>query len=674
MRPLSSAAPASWARLSAVPRTPDRVPSDATRLHDVGDDRRVDTRHSLVDLTWLNEARLKYGPTVAVIDLSAGGAQIEIASRRLHPGTTVVFELSGRHRTLAIPAHVLRAHVAGIRPHTSYRVALEFKRRFELEIGRSQSRGEEQVDVVHEHARLTLALRRLCDAGGVDRVESVSAMEAATAAALAVTQAAGAHRANNPLSLQIGRLLRVLTNGIASGAAPETMIGHVADCLKRAVPTRSIKLIKADAPLIHSVDAVHFDVPAADGGSPDRLLVEFPRGCHLEPWHLQYLKGAAQLLTVVRETHRLGVPPTEEVIDVPSGWKRVVVRYLDGRLVKGFCDEFSPATGQRSGQPRAERSSRDARDRFPHNSSRRFFSSTTSRGAPRGKARRISVRPAGASRSRSSTASGSPGRPFRIRAMAPASSCTRPMRTATTRAPSSSAPPSGTRSSPNPRDVYRPPPAARVTTLRLLRSSKPTMQDLRYALRTLRKQPVFTIVAVLTLALGIGANTAIFSVVYHMLLRPLPYAHAERLVFVWNSYPKGGSAPSRVSIPDYLDRKADAPALEDAALFTPKSATISTGGVPEQLVALAVTSTFFSTLGRAPRLGRAFTDADVAPGANRVAILTDALWRSRLGADPAVDRPRHPRRRRTVQDRGSAAARFRVALAESDDAAAVCVH
>jgi putative ABC transport system permease protein len=77
------------------------------------------------------------------------------------------------------------------------------------------------------------------------------------------------------------------------------------------------------------------------------------------------------------------------------------------------------------------------------------------------------------------------------------------------------------------------------------------MQDLRYALRLLRRQPIFATVAVLTLALGIGANTAIFSVVYHLLLRPLPFPHAERLVFVWNAYPKGGSEPSDVSIPNF---------------------------------------------------------------------------------------------------------------------------
>ena len=87
------------------------------------------------------------------------------------------------------------------------------------------------------------------------------------------------------------------------------------------------------------------------------------------------------------------------------------------------------------------------------------------------------------------------------------------------------------------------------------------MQDIRYALRTLRKQPVFTLVAVLTLTLGIGANTAIFSLLYQILLRPLPYASPDQLVFVWNTYPLMGLPQASVSIPDYLDRKSQAPAI-----------------------------------------------------------------------------------------------------------------
>ena len=162
------------------------------------------------------------------------------------------------------------------------------------------------------------------------------------------------------------------------------------------------------------------------------------------------------------------------------------------------------------------------------------------------------------------------------------------------------------------------------------------MQDVRFAIRTLRKQPLFTLVAVLTLTLGIGANAAIFGVVYQILLRPLPFPEPGRLVFVWNVYAKGGADVSDVSIPDYLDRRADAPAIEDAALFTPRDVALSIGDTPEQVVALAVTPSFFSTLRRGPALGRAFTSDEAVPGADTTVVLTDALWRSRFAADPGV--------------------------------------
>ena len=115
------------------------------------------------------------------------------------------------------------------------------------------------------------------------------------------------------------------------------------------------------------------------------------------------------------------------------------------------------------------------------------------------------------------------------------------------------------------------------------------MQDFRYALRTLRKQPVFTLVAVLTLTLGIGANAAIFSLVYQILLRPLPYADADRLVFVWNTYPLMGLDKASVSIPDYLDRRTQSDVVEDATLFTMRSLNLAEGGQPEPIRALMVT-------------------------------------------------------------------------------------
>src|SRR3982750_400952 len=162
------------------------------------------------------------------------------------------------------------------------------------------------------------------------------------------------------------------------------------------------------------------------------------------------------------------------------------------------------------------------------------------------------------------------------------------------------------------------------------------MQDLRYALRALRKQPVFTLVAVLTLTLGIGANTAIFSLLYQLLLRPLPYPDAGRLVFVWNTYRSINLPQASVSIPDYLDRRTQAPAIEDATLFTLRTANLNEGGNPEQLRSLAVTPSFFSTLQRHPFLGRGFSEDDARPDADKFAILTYGLWASHYASDRAI--------------------------------------
>ena len=165
------------------------------------------------------------------------------------------------------------------------------------------------------------------------------------------------------------------------------------------------------------------------------------------------------------------------------------------------------------------------------------------------------------------------------------------------------------------------------------------MQDLRYAIRSLRKQPIFTLVAVLTLTLGIGANTAIFSLLYQILLRPLPYADPDRLVFIWNTYPLMGLPQANVSIPDYLDRKTQAPAIEDATLFTMRSVNLAAAqgqGQPEQVRGLAVTPSFFSTLGRRPFLGRAFVDDEARPGADKFVVLTYSTWASHFGGDRAI--------------------------------------
>jgi hypothetical protein len=163
------------------------------------------------------------------------------------------------------------------------------------------------------------------------------------------------------------------------------------------------------------------------------------------------------------------------------------------------------------------------------------------------------------------------------------------------------------------------------------------MGDIRYGFRLLRKSPGFTIVAILTLALGIGANTAIFSVVNAVLLRPLPYPQPERLINIRErtpTYPTGA-----VSYPNFLDWRAAQHTFTDIALFRRESYNVSTpkGGIaPERIGGGRVMFNFFTVLGVAPQLGRDFTEADDVPNGPKVALISDKLWRTRFGASREV--------------------------------------
>ena len=161
------------------------------------------------------------------------------------------------------------------------------------------------------------------------------------------------------------------------------------------------------------------------------------------------------------------------------------------------------------------------------------------------------------------------------------------------------------------------------------------LQDLRYAARALLKSPGFTAVAVLTLALGIGANSAVFTVVNSVLLRPLPYAQPDRLVILWESNPPDGRGTNVVSPANYLAWKARATSFADLAAFTWSQITF-TGDDPEQVSGRAVTPTFFDLIGVAPVRGRAFTAEEAQPGGPRVILISDGLWRRRFGSDPTV--------------------------------------
>jgi putative ABC transport system permease protein len=161
-------------------------------------------------------------------------------------------------------------------------------------------------------------------------------------------------------------------------------------------------------------------------------------------------------------------------------------------------------------------------------------------------------------------------------------------------------------------------------------------QDLRYAFRTMRKSPGFTITALLSLALGIGANTAIFTVVNSVLLRPLPFPEPDRLVQIWESKPANGYFRNVVNPFNFLDWRERTHSFEAMSAVQVITTNLTGLGDPLAVQGAQISPEFFSVLHAAPFLGRAFTPEEGAPGHDQVAVLSFGLWQSRFGADPAV--------------------------------------
>jgi putative ABC transport system permease protein len=161
-------------------------------------------------------------------------------------------------------------------------------------------------------------------------------------------------------------------------------------------------------------------------------------------------------------------------------------------------------------------------------------------------------------------------------------------------------------------------------------------QDARFALKLLARQRGFTAAALLTLALCIGANTAIFSVLNSVILRPLPFEGADRLVRIYNSYPRAGVERGGASVPDYYDRLEHVPALDAVAMIQPRGVAIGEEGRSERAVAAAVTPSFFAMLGIPAAMGRTFIDAEGEPGNERHAVLSHGLWQEHYGGRPDV--------------------------------------
>ncbi|HEX5731670.1 MAG TPA: ABC transporter permease [Blastocatellia bacterium] len=161
-------------------------------------------------------------------------------------------------------------------------------------------------------------------------------------------------------------------------------------------------------------------------------------------------------------------------------------------------------------------------------------------------------------------------------------------------------------------------------------------QDLRFGLRMLGKHPVFTLVAVITLALGIGANTAIFSVVNAVLLRPLPYESADRLVWIWDSNPSIGLPRFHSSGPNFKDWRQQSGSFDYIAAFTGWSFNLTGEGEPERIQGALASPDLFSMLAVKPVIGRTFSPEEEEAGSHRVALIGYSFWQKRFGADPAI--------------------------------------
>jgi putative ABC transport system permease protein len=162
-------------------------------------------------------------------------------------------------------------------------------------------------------------------------------------------------------------------------------------------------------------------------------------------------------------------------------------------------------------------------------------------------------------------------------------------------------------------------------------------QDIRYAIRTLLKSRGFTAIALLTLALGIGANTAIFSVINAVLVRALPYEEPERVIWMWGAI-RGRTSQASVSPLDFLDYRGQNQSFEHlaAAITIPVSSNLTDSGEPERISGAAITTNYFQALGIKPELGRDFVAEEEQAGQGQVVILSHALWQRRFGGDQAI--------------------------------------
>jgi uncharacterized protein DUF6982/PilZ domain-containing protein len=324
-------------------------------------DRRVHTRHPAGELAWVNKARLKYGPKLSLVDLSSGGAQIEIDDFWLRPGSTVVVEIVGGATVFAVPSRVVRCQVSGITPSIRYRGALEFKHLVEFpDLSKHTTAIYHDPNPLHSHARLARALRRLdSPVTGDPRIvglhaatgdESSTLGAGAMAAALAMLDTPAGRRAGAPFARELSALFSDVAHGVEQRESPQELTARVEQRLRCVIPAQSIHVTDGSSPERphQGSDVVYFDAPSAHSPRARKILVEFESHASPQEWQFQLLKTSGYLVALIDEIeeHRRSADEAERIADdVQAGWSKLVVRYADGRLLKGYCQDFHPPRG-----------------------------------------------------------------------------------------------------------------------------------------------------------------------------------------------------------------------------------------------------------------------------------------------------------------------------------------
>lgn len=320
----------------SMENAPSASPADQT-----GADRREHRRHPLADIPSISKVRLKYGPAVALIDLSNGGAQIETTNYRMQPGSTVVVEITAAGGDLAIPAKVLRCQLASLLPEPIYRGALVFKQPFD--VGRVGITAEDEaiddaaaepdpgtLDPAAELEKLRSVLARVTFGTGGAPDGTEAALGGALDASLATLDSSGGRRAGRELAEELAELFQAVAGAFERTPTATALMLAIEEHLRHVVPARAIRLADSGSyQQVAGAEAILMTIPRLAADAPvARLAVEFAEGSEPQELHFLILRAGIQLVAVAGELGRLIGTHTPITVRGMSGrqpqWSREV--------------------------------------------------------------------------------------------------------------------------------------------------------------------------------------------------------------------------------------------------------------------------------------------------------------------------------------------------------------